>query len=160
VADVIVDGALLLPVAVLAAPDIANRVAALVLPNDPLPDSLVWLHSTDGKLTSKLALNFLKPATVTLPWAAGIWKSCIPPSHSFIFWRIMHGKKPTDENLRRRDYIIVSICNFCLCTDESSDHLFFQCSFAKNIWLWMGVLLHILFDLASVASLLSSVWLR
>ena len=116
-ADVIVDGALLLTVAVLAAPDIANRVAALVLPNDPLPDSLVWLHSTDGKLTSKLSFNFLQPAAVSLPWGAAIWKSCIPPSHSFILWRIMHGKMLTDENLRHRGYIIVSICSLCLGTN-------------------------------------------
>jgi hypothetical protein len=133
VADIIVDGALLLPAAALNAPEVAVLVADIILPTDPLPDSLVWLHSSYGKLTSKLALNFLKPVVVTLPWAAAIWNSCIPPSHSFILWRIMHGKMPTDDNLRRRGCISVSICSFCLRKDESSEHLFLQCLFAKNI---------------------------
>nr|ABD32279.2 reverse transcriptase, putative [Medicago truncatula] len=47
VADVIVNGALSLPAAALAVPDIASRVACLVLPTAPLPDALVWLHSSD-----------------------------------------------------------------------------------------------------------------
>ena len=100
-ADVIVDRAVHLPTALLADPEVASRVAAIVLPTALLLDSLVWLHSSDGKLSSKLALNFLMSAAISLPWAALIWKSCIPPSPSFILWRIMHGKMPTDENLRR-----------------------------------------------------------
>ncbi|XP_024640596.1 uncharacterized protein [Medicago truncatula] len=145
VADIIADGALLLP------------AAALMGPTAPLLDSLVWLHSSNSKLTSKLALNFLKPAVVNLPWAAVIWKSCIPPAHSFILWCIMHGKIPTDENLRRRGCINVSICSFCLRTDESYEHLFLHCPFAKNIWLWLGGLLHTPFDILSFAALLGSI---
>ena len=115
VADVVVDGAVQLPAALLADPAVSSRVADTIL---------VWLHSSDGKLTSKLAQNFLLPVSIPLPWAALIWRSCIPPSCSFILWRTMHGKMPTDENLRRRGCITVSICNLCMTTDESSDHLF------------------------------------
>jgi hypothetical protein len=41
-------------------------------------------------------------------------------------------------------------------TDESSYHLFLQCPFATNIWLWLGGILHITFNLASSAAILSS----
>ena len=157
VANVIMDGAYSLPAEALAVPEAASRVANMVLPTAPLPDALVWLHSSDGKLTSKLSFNFLKPAAISLPWAAAIWKSCIPPSHSFILWRIMHGKMPTDENLRRRGCIIVSICSFCLGTDETSAHLFLHCSFATNLWLWLGGMLHITFNLVSFETLFSSI---
>jgi len=142
-------------VAVLAAPEVANHVAAIVFPTVPLLDSLVWLHSSNGKLTSKQAFNFLMSAAISLPWAASIWKYCIPPSHSFIFWRIMHGKMPTEENLCR-GCIIVSICSFCMCTDESSNHLFLQCPFAMNIWRWLGGMLHVNFNMSFFAALLSS----
>ena len=81
----------------------------------------------------------------------------IPPSYSFILWRIMHGKMPTDENLHRRGCVIVSICNLCLKTDESSDHLFLRCSFAKDLWLWLGGTLNIIFNLASFQTLLDSI---
>jgi len=97
VADVIVDGGWNLPSEVLAAPGMANRIHVIVFPTTPLLDSLFWSHSSDGKLSSKQAFNFLKPVDVVLPWAVAIWKSCTSPSHSFILWCIMHGKMPTDE---------------------------------------------------------------
>jgi len=67
VVDVIVDGVVHLPAALLADPAVASRVATIFLPTAPLLDSLVWLHSSDGKLTSKLALNFLMSASISLP---------------------------------------------------------------------------------------------
>jgi hypothetical protein len=69
VADVIVEGAVSLPAATLAVPEVASRVSSIVLPTAPLPDAIVWLHSSDGKLTSKLSFNFLNPVSVSLPWA-------------------------------------------------------------------------------------------
>jgi len=133
VTDFIVDGGWNLPSEVMAAPGVAERIHSMVLPTTPLSNSLVWCDSSDGKLSSKQDFALLRPIDVVLPCAALIWKTCIPPSHSFILWHIMHGKMPTDKNLRRRRCIIVSICNFCLCTDESSDNLFLQCSFAKDL---------------------------
>jgi len=86
VADFIVDGRWNLPSEVMAAPDVAEHIHSLGLPTTPLSDSLVWCHSSDGKLSSKQALAFLRPIDVVLPCAALIWKTCIPPSHSFILW--------------------------------------------------------------------------
>lgn len=124
VADVIVDGGWDISVEVLATPGVAARLGSIVLPRTHLPDSLVWPHSADGKLTAKLAFTFLKPVDTIIPWASMIWKTCIPSSHSFIFWRLIHGKVPTDENLCTRGCIIVSVCSFCSKTDETSEHFF------------------------------------
>lgn len=55
---------------------------------------------------------------------ATIWKPCIPPSHSFIFWRLMHYKLPTDENLKRRGCYIVSVCSLCMSQDKCSALVF------------------------------------
>jgi len=49
--------------------DVTDRLASIVLPRVPLPDTIVWSHSVDGKLSSKLALDFLKLAASKLPWA-------------------------------------------------------------------------------------------
>jgi hypothetical protein len=84
VTDVIVDGGWNLPLEVMAAPGVANRIHSMVLPTTPLSDSLVWSHSSYGKLSSKQDFDFLWSVDVVLPWAAVIWKTCIPPSHSFI----------------------------------------------------------------------------
>ncbi|KAF1876013.1 hypothetical protein Lal_00006644, partial [Lupinus albus] len=39
--------------------------------------------------------------------------NAIPPSKSFLTWRLMLNKLPTDENLKKRGHSIVSIFNLC-----------------------------------------------
>jgi len=133
-----VNGALRLPAALTSVADIQTRAHEIVLPAGNLPDALVWIHTTDGKLSSKQALDYLRPRALTLPWAEYIWRAAIPPSHSCIYWRLNHNKMPTDENLRRHGCTVVSICSLCLSTDESSDHLFFRCPFANHLWEWIS----------------------
>jgi hypothetical protein len=62
---------------------------------------------------------------------------------------------PTDDNLIRRGCMVVSVCNLCMSSDESSDHLFFRCHFAMNLWGWIGSKLGCTIDLTSAVSLLS-----
>ena len=152
--EIIVDGGWNLPPTLLVN-EVTTRLPSI--PRVPLPDTLVWAHSTDDTLSSKNALAFLKPPATHMPWADLIWMGCIPPSHSFTFWRLMHIKMPTDENLRTQGCIIVSACCFCLNTDETSDHLFLRCPFAMELWTWLGGKLNCVIDCASTLSLLSCI---
>ena len=158
VADVIENGNWNFPGALL--PHVTPLLATIVLPTSSLPDVLVWLHATDGKLTAKQAKTFLIPAAPEFTWLDLIWRSCIPPSHSFIFWRLFHGKKPTDENLRARGCVTVSICNLCMRSEETSVHLFLQCPFAAELWPWISGKLRCVIDLTSVLSLLNCIPFR
>jgi len=155
VSDVIVNGTWNLPAVLTEFGDIKDRVDDIVLPHTQLPDVLVWRHTSDESLSSKHAFTFMRPRTPMLPWADLIWNSAIPPSHSFIYWRLHHGKIPTDENLRSRGCIVVSVCSLCLSTDESSEHLFLRCPFATRLWDWIGGKLNCVIDYSSVESLLS-----
>jgi len=156
VSDIILDGGWNLP-PTLMIDDVTDRLASIVLPRVPLPDTFVWSHAADGKLSSKMALQFLKLAAPQLPWAELIWKGGIPPSHSFTFWRLMHRRMPTDENLRTHGCIIVSVCCFCLRTDESSEHIFLQCPFAMSLWNWLGGKRNCAIDCTLPLSLLSCI---
>jgi ribonuclease HI len=62
---------------------------------------------------------------------------------------------PTDENLRSRGCIVVSVCSLCLLSDESSEHLFLRCQFATHLWDWIGFKLNCVIDTSSIATLLS-----
>jgi len=155
VSEVIANGGWELPAVLKDFGDIQNRLESLVLPTGQLPDVLVWTHALDGILTSKLAFSFLRPTTTLLPWAEHIWRSSVPPSHSCIYWRLHHGKMPTDENLRNRGCIVVSVCSLCLTAAESSDHLFLRCQFATHLWNWIGGKLNCVIDCSSVDTILS-----
>jgi hypothetical protein len=155
VSEVIVNGSWVLPTDITDYGNIKDRLAAIVLPSGPLPDVMVWTHSPDGILSSKLALSFLRPRTPVLPWADQIWRPSILPAHSCIYWRFHHGKMPTDESLRSRGSIVVSVCSLCLLADETSDHLFLRCPFASQLWNWIGGKLCCVIDRSSVDSILS-----
>jgi len=120
VSKIIFDGVWNLPPTLLVN-EVTDRLDTIVLPRVPLPDTLVWSHSVDGKLTSKNEVVFLRSAAPHLPWADLIWNGCIPPSNSFTFWRLMHRNMPTDENPQTRGCVIVSVCCFCLTIDETSE---------------------------------------
>jgi hypothetical protein len=102
VLEIIIDGGWNLP-PTLRVNEVTDRLP--LIPCVPLPDTLVWSHSTDDTLSTKNVVAFLKPPAPHMPWANIIWKGCIPPSHSFTFCRWMHRKMPTDENLRTRGCI-------------------------------------------------------
>lgn len=84
VAFVIHNGSWDLPSALMAIPDVTTRLVSVIVPTSPLPDSLVWMHSADGLLTTKQAFLFLNPAPISLQWATLIWKPSIPPSLFFL----------------------------------------------------------------------------
>jgi hypothetical protein len=155
VSEVIDNGTLRLPAALTADVTIQNYVNNIILPTSQLPDVLVWRHTSDGKLNSKQAFEFLRPSATDLSWAENIWSTAIPPSHSCIYWRLHHNKMPTDENLRRRGCIVVSVCSLCMSTDESSEHLFLRCNFANQLWDWIGMKLNCIIDRSTAGSLLS-----
>jgi len=73
---------------VLANPDIAARIDSIILHVTQLSDRLTWAHPADGLLFAKQDFSFLRPEAVTLHWAYMIWKHCIPPSLSFVFFLV------------------------------------------------------------------------
>ena len=123
----------------------------------PLSDKRVWKHATDGILNARLAHMFLRPPLVRLDWSDVIWRTCIPLSHSFVFWRLMLSKLPTDDNLRKRGCTIVSVCVLYYKHAETSSHLFLDCPFAASVWRWLGVKFNCSFSLLSYSSLLECI---
>lgn len=154
VSDAIVDGQWVLPHPVLHDAAVVSRISHVTLPTSPLPDKLVWIHARDGALSAKIAFQFLNPVPPAISRETNIWRSCIPPSHSFIFWHLKHRKMPSDENLRLRGCTIVSVCVLCLGAAEYASHLFLSCPFAVDLWRWLGEQLHRQFDLPSIELLL------
>ena len=65
-----------------------------------------------------------------------IWKSPCQPKHKVFFWLILNDRLSTRNILRRRNMTLQSY-DCVLCNDASEeclDHLFLNCSFAKQCW--------------------------
>jgi len=67
VADIIVDGGWNFPAYLL--PHVSTLLASVVHPVLHFSDTLVWPHSLDGNLSTKQAMDVLKPIAPLLPWA-------------------------------------------------------------------------------------------
>lgn len=94
-------------------PSIMEKVCHTHIPIEPCEDRLVWDSAANGLLTFKDAFLFLNPVRNLAPGFSQIWSKAIPPSRSFLVWRLFHHKMPTDENIRRRGYTLASMCSLC-----------------------------------------------
>ncbi|XP_024630619.1 uncharacterized protein [Medicago truncatula] len=54
----------------------------------------------------------------------------------------MNDKIPVDEKLKERGHVIPFICSLCMTAEESSFHLFFECSYAVHLWCWLASILN------------------
>lgn len=139
VVDFIHDNAWLIPpVLVEKYPNLANAISQVSIPVFSDIDHLVWIGNDSGSLNLKQANLHLHPPKDVGPWSKLIWNSTLPPSRSFLIWRLMYNKLSANENLIRRGCITVSICNLFNQATESSNHLFLDCQFARSLWLWFN----------------------
>jgi hypothetical protein len=143
VSDYIVNGTWCFPPQLLQSFNISSIIHKVVIPLDPTPDKLLWIHTDSGNLHLKDAYSFKLQQFQDLHWAKVIWSPDIPPSKSLFVWRLMHDKVPTDEQLLKRGCYLPSMCNFCCKNAESSFHIFFQCDFAIQLWSWLAACLNL-----------------
>lgn len=156
VADFICDGKWNLPMELVTKyPALPAAIDQIVIPKFHDNDYLVWDCSASGNLSFKDAYTFLNKLQNPVTWGKLIWNHFIPPSRFFLIWRVIHNKLPTDENLKLRGCTIVSICCLCGKSEESTQHLFFNCDFALSLWNWFSSTLGCRLDLTGIKDLLA-----
>ncbi|XP_071688975.1 uncharacterized protein [Rutidosis leptorrhynchoides] len=73
-----------------------------------------------------------------VPWYNIVWFANCIPKHAFITWLLMGEKLKTQDKLQtwetRFHSGISSVCSLCSQVADSHSHLFFECSFASQIW--------------------------
>lgn len=107
------------------------------------PNKLSWLGSKTGSYTTKSGYatalsNRTNPmdtsaADQAFDWKKAVWMLKTSPKTKLFVWKALHGAIPAGEALRARHINVEGKCKRCN-QPETIDHLFFQCSFAKQIW--------------------------
>ncbi|XP_058783502.1 uncharacterized protein LOC131658194 [Vicia villosa] len=100
--DFIYDDKIVLPPELfVSCPDL-RQVCETTVINSQAQDCVIWKPSDNGFLTLKEAYYFCcRP--IQSSWGRVLWNRAIPHSKSLLFWRLFHGKLPTDNNLRLRE---------------------------------------------------------
>lgn len=110
-------------------------------------DCWVWIGNSSGNYSCKngyvLASKQVDSGPVdSAKWSKLTWIKWCPPKINAFIWKLLLDRIPTRVNLRKRKILheLVSPCCF-LCNedvDETSSHLFFNCSFSSKIWSALG----------------------
>ncbi|GJW79943.1 RNA-directed DNA polymerase, eukaryota, reverse transcriptase zinc-binding domain protein [Tanacetum coccineum] len=113
--------------------DMINDITPLDLNFDR--DVCYWSLSNDGMFSVRDARLIIDAHLLPAIDNHTQWEKCIPRKVNIFMWRFKLDRLPHRLNLSSRGMDIPSIgCPLCNANMESSDHLFFGCDFAKDIW--------------------------
>ncbi|VFQ89254.1 unnamed protein product [Cuscuta campestris] len=100
-------------------------------------DISVWTPSTDGKLTLASAKELLRPRRdddVEDTVLKRCWQTHLPYKMSFLAWRVLTRRLPTDDVLARFSFVLPSQCFCCSSGRETIAHIFYHGSMARRVW--------------------------
>lgn len=103
-------------------------------PNQNHDDRVRWLLGRSGEYSCKtmweeIRIKFPNVSSAPLNWNKGNIPRC-----SFIAWLACKGRMRTKEKLFQWGVVADSTCALCGTCVETIDHLFFQCSYAWQVW--------------------------
>ncbi|XP_021979764.1 uncharacterized protein LOC110875876 [Helianthus annuus] len=95
-------------------------------------DNLQFFHSSEAWYSFRLRNN-------KVAWVDSVWFSQCIPRHSFHIWLVINNKLKTQDRMAiweagSATNLILMCCPLCCYDRHSRDHLFFQCSYASEVW--------------------------
>ncbi|XP_074304928.1 uncharacterized protein LOC141639779 [Silene latifolia] len=89
-----------------------------------------WL-SVEGVYTIAAGYQWLGIDCPAVDWYHCIWNSSAIPKHQFIGWLWVQGRLLTKDRLFRMHIRVDKTCDLCGVTEESHEHLFFECVYSQ-----------------------------
>ncbi|XP_059650642.1 uncharacterized protein LOC132296457 [Cornus florida] len=110
---------------------------ALIAPPSSSPDSSSWIPSPTGSFTLCHTIGWLEAPRPSTIWHHLVWSSLSVPRCKFSLWLAVQNRLSTLNRSSMRDVPGLRLCHLCNFSDESHDHLFFACTFARPIWVYL-----------------------
>ncbi|KAG7539011.1 Reverse transcriptase zinc-binding domain [Arabidopsis suecica] len=121
--------------------------ASIVNMQDEAEDDVYLWKIGDGSASNMFSTaktwDFLHPPGPTVDWSDSVWFKGRIPKHSFIAWLNSRHRLHTRDRLIRWGLAIPSICLLCSSGDETRQHLFFDCSYAAEVWHYFSDKAHV-----------------
>ncbi|KAL9308986.1 putative RNA-directed DNA polymerase [Arabidopsis thaliana] len=126
----------------------ADLILSLKLCTSASQDILGWHYTQDGNYSVKsaywLANQLNWNHTIQAPPGntdikAKVWKLKTAPKIKHFLWKLLSEALATGDNLRRRHINNHSLCYRCCQEEETTQHLFFDCFFAQQVWRALGI---------------------
>ena len=102
--------------------------------NADVEDRMVWKGTKNEIFTVKSLYNSLDHGcAVPFPWRI-IWSPDVPTKVGFFVWEASWGRVLTQNQLKRRGWILANRCSLCCAEEEMINHILLHCSKAKVLW--------------------------
>lgn len=98
----------------------------------------IWALTTEGTFSVKSSYHSLNPPTPS-PLFTWVWKRKLPPKLLHFIWVCCHDQLPTNNYLACLSIINSNICPICHTAPETSQHSFFQCHKASQLWSHLNI---------------------
>jgi hypothetical protein len=97
-------------------------------------DKIWWVPNRKGKFeVSSFYNEIIAKDTCPFSWKS-IWHIKAPPRVAFFVWLAALGKILTQDNLRKKNMVMISRCGMCKRDEETVDHLLLHCECAQLLW--------------------------
>nr|XP_025884111.1 uncharacterized protein LOC112940334 [Solanum lycopersicum] len=130
-----------------------------ISPHQHLPDQAVWNLNNHGGFTCSPALEEIREKKAKKHFNSQLWHKNIPFKSSFLLWRTLRGKLPTNDKLINFD---IQPSNCVCCFDKSGtdciEHIFNSGNFAAKVWSSFAATTGMLPDFSSLQVLLQQWW--
>ncbi|CAA7061592.1 unnamed protein product [Microthlaspi erraticum] len=99
-------------------------------------DHTVWVidEVIQKSFSSRQVWNCIREKKPEVPWANTIWHKARIPKHAFTAWLFVLNRNPTLDRITRWDFELEQTCLLCGLEAESRNHLFFSCTFSRQVW--------------------------
>ena len=99
--------------------------------NANVENRMVWKGTKNEIFTVKSLYNSLDHCcAVPFPWRI-IWSPDVPTKVGFFVWEASWGRVLTQDQLKRRGWILANRCSLCCAEEETINHILLHCSKAK-----------------------------
>ncbi|XP_017699887.1 uncharacterized protein LOC108511531 [Phoenix dactylifera] len=117
---------------------LAERIRSLPLPGCAGPDVRVWGTSNRASVRLEDLSRVIQPEHEPGPDCTWIWRFGLHPRAALFLWKVFWDCLPTRAVLSRHGWGILAKCGTCG-AEESVDHVFFQCTWARSTrqWTWI-----------------------
>lgn len=96
-------------------------------------DKAWWTGINTSIFTTKSDFNVVRSKKQQEDWCKFIWNRWVPNKIPLFMWKVLQGRIPTDDNLKRcRIYIVSKCCRCSTGCEETTNHLFLTIPTTKS----------------------------
>lgn len=112
---------------------ISSMLSLMPQPCSDFEDEIIWMASENGKFPMKAAMQYQANFPQPIDWSL-IWFKGRINKHSTCAWMALSEGLQTRSLLASRNIINDTSCPLCNSGIKSTNHLFLECSYSRQIW--------------------------